>query len=167
MTIETTRAAINGPVDGIFGQSGSAIVEFALLAPVLLLVMLGTAQFGITLNQYVMLWNGVGAAATQFAISGGTSSTPASSAWTAITSAAPILTTKNLEMTLTVNGTNCVTSVSSTPTGTQDTACSSALAANPGNPAVVLATYPCSLTVMQYDFFPKCKLTAQITELVE
>ena len=46
------------------------------MLPVLLLVLLGMVQFGLTLNQYVMLWNGVGVGAMQFAISGGASSTP-------------------------------------------------------------------------------------------
>ena len=51
------------------GERGTALVEFGLLAPVLLLILLGTAQFGLTLNQYVMLTNAVGVGAMQFAIS--------------------------------------------------------------------------------------------------
>jgi Flp pilus assembly protein TadG len=37
------------------GERGAALVEFGLLAPVLLLILLGTAQFGLTLNQFVSL----------------------------------------------------------------------------------------------------------------
>ncbi len=51
------------------GERGTALVEFGLLAPVLLLILLGTAQFGLTLNQYVMLTNAVSMGAMQFAIS--------------------------------------------------------------------------------------------------
>jgi Flp pilus assembly protein TadG len=161
-------AAASSRSDGILGQSGAALVEFALLAPVLLLIMLGTAQFGLTLNQYVMLWNGAGAGAMQFAISGGASSTPSSNAWKAITGQAPTLTTTNLKMTLSVNGTACVTNASSlTAAAAGDSACSTALQANAGTPAVVLATYPCDLKVMQYNFSPSCSLSAQITELVQ
>ena len=36
-------------------------VEFALLMPVLALIRLGVIVFGLALNQYIMLWNGVGA----------------------------------------------------------------------------------------------------------
>src|ERR1700730_412051 len=41
------------------GEKGAALVEFGLLAPVLLLILLGTAQFGLTLNQFVTLTNAV------------------------------------------------------------------------------------------------------------
>ena len=41
------------------GERGAALVEFGLLAPVLLLILLGTAQFGLTLNQFVTLTNAV------------------------------------------------------------------------------------------------------------
>lgn len=138
-------------------RHGAVLVEFSLLAPVLLLLVLGIAQFGLTLNQYIMLWNGVGLGATQFAISGGASSTPYSTTVNLIESAAPSLDSADLTITLSVNGTAC----------TSDAACQSALQTNAGNPAEVSATYPCSLTVMGIDFFPNCTLTAQITELVQ
>jgi hypothetical protein len=142
----------------------------------LLLIMLGTAQFGLTMNQYVMLWNGVGAGAMQFAVIGGpTSLTPATLAWTAVTQNTAGLTTggscttSSLCVTLTVNGTACATNLATTPTAAQDTSCRSALTtpANTGTPAVVKATYPCNLTVMGTNFLPSCQLTAQITELVQ
>jgi Flp pilus assembly protein TadG len=161
---------------GRLGESGSALVEFAIVAPVLLLIIIGAAQFGIALNQYVMLWNGVGVGAMQFAISGGASSTPASNAWTALTQNAPTLTTggscgaagTSLCMTLTVNGTACLTNANKLSAAqAADSTCNSALNSNVATPAVVTATYPCNLNVMQYNFFPSCLLTAQITELVE
>jgi Flp pilus assembly protein TadG len=50
-------------------ESGAALVEFGLLAPVLLLILLGTAQFGLTLNQFVVLTNAVSIGGLQFALS--------------------------------------------------------------------------------------------------
>lgn len=151
------------------GESGAVIVEFALLMPVLLLILVGVIVFGLALNQYIMLWNGVGVAAGQFAISGAASSKPATNALTAIVTSAPTLTQANITVTLTV-GTNpaCFgpAAANSSPTA-GDTACSGQLGANAGNPAVVLATYPCTLTVMQYNYWPNCKLSAQVTELVQ
>jgi Flp pilus assembly pilin Flp len=44
---------------------GTAAVEFALIAPVLFLLILGITQFGITLNDYEMLTGGTEAAARQ------------------------------------------------------------------------------------------------------
>ncbi len=160
---------------GVLGESGAALVEFALLAPVLLLIMVGIAQFGISLNQYVMLWNGVGTAAMQFAITGGAVTNPATYAWKAMTASAPSLTTggtctTGLCLTLTVNGTACATNLTTTPTAAQDTACNNALTtpANIGNPAVVSATYPVKLTVMGISFVPTgTVLTATISELVQ
>ncbi len=150
------------------------MVEFAILAPALLLIMLGAAQFGLTMNQYVMLWNGVSAGAMQFAVIGGGSSLkPATLAWNAVTQNTAGLTTggscttSSLCVTLTVNGTSCATNVATTPTAAQDTSCHSALNLNAGTPAVVKATYPCNLTVMGTNFLPSCTLTAQITELVQ
>jgi Flp pilus assembly protein TadG len=154
--------------DGL-GESGAVVVEFALLAPVLLLILTGMIVFGLVLNQYIMLWNGVGVGAAQFAITGGgASSTPATAAVTAIVNSAPTLTAANISVTLTVgSNTACFSGTAASSTSAGDTACSAQLQANAGNPAVVLATYPCTLTVMQYDFFPNCQLSAQVTELVE
>jgi Flp pilus assembly protein TadG len=150
------------------------LVEFAILAPALFLIMLGTAQFGLTMNQYVMLWNGVGAGAMQFAvIAGPTSTMPATVAWKAVTKNTPGLTTggscttSSLCVTLTVSGTPCATNVATTPTAAQDLACYNALNGAAGTPAVVTATYPCNLTVMGTNFLPGCQLKAQITELVQ
>src|ERR1700737_2465580 len=40
-------------------RAGTAAVEFALVAPMLLLLVLGMCQFGLTLNQYLTLTNAV------------------------------------------------------------------------------------------------------------
>jgi Flp pilus assembly protein TadG len=51
------------------GEIGAALVEFGLLAPVLLLVLLGAAQFGLALSQFVTLTNAVSVGELQFALS--------------------------------------------------------------------------------------------------
>jgi Flp pilus assembly protein TadG len=170
------------------GESGAVTVEFAALLPVLLLVLVGMIVFGLALNQYILLWNGVGVAAQQFAINGTTSGTPASTSWCGMVCATPALASgtscpasgtcaasgtstscsTGLCMTLNVNGTACVTNADSVSAAqSADSACTTALLSNAGSPAVISATYPCSLTVMQYDFWPNCKLSAQLTELVK
>jgi Flp pilus assembly protein TadG len=145
-------------VEGL-GDRGAALVEFGLLAPVLLLILLGTAQFGLTLGQYVMLTNAVGVGAMQFAVSR-SDTTPSSDVWNAITTAASTLTPASLKMTLSVNGTACVTNASSQGAAqAADTTCMNALTNNVGQPAQVSATYPCDLKVMWYNFAPTCNLT--------
>jgi Flp pilus assembly protein TadG len=140
------------------GERGAALVEFALLAPVLLLILLGTAQFGLTLNQYVMLTNAVGVGAMQFAVSR-SDTTPYTDAVNAVKAAATTLTPANLTITLSVGSplTACGT----------DAACATALTSNVGQPAQVSATYPCNLHVMLYNFAPTCNLTFQVTERVQ
>jgi Flp pilus assembly protein TadG len=177
MTMTETPAPLQKRRDRRLGQSGAVMVEFALLLPPLLLILTGIIGFGVVLNQYVLLWNGTGMAAFQFAISGGgASGTPATKAWTALTQNAPTLTTggtcgatgTSLCMTLSVAGTACVSNLSSAPTATEDSACNTALTNAVGQPAVVTATYPCAfMNVVYYNPFPSCLLAAQITELVE
>ncbi len=50
-------------------QSGQAMVEFALVLPVLMLLVLGIIQFGITFNHYLTLVDAVRAGARTAAVS--------------------------------------------------------------------------------------------------
>jgi Flp pilus assembly protein TadG len=50
-------------------EEGQAMVEFALVIPVLLLLVLGIIQFGILFNNYVTLTDAVRAGARQAAVS--------------------------------------------------------------------------------------------------
>jgi hypothetical protein len=117
--------------------------------------VVGTAQFGLTLNNYVTLTDAARTAARQFATSRGTS-TPKTDTVNQIYGSAPNLTQGSLTIALSVNGTACTT----------DAACSAALTA--GVPATVTASYPCSLAVAGIDFAPSgCTLTVETTERVE
>ena len=136
------------------GERGAALVEFGLLAPVLLLILLGTAQFGLTLNQFVTLTNAVSIGGLQFALSR-SDTTPYTDAVNAVKNAAPSLKPASLTITLSVNGANCLT----------DAACM--VTNNVGQPSQVTATYPCNLQVMRYNFAPVCNLTSQVTERVQ
>jgi len=50
-------------------QSGQAMVEFVLVAPILLLLVFGIVQFGIMFNNYLTLTDAVRAGARQAAVS--------------------------------------------------------------------------------------------------
>ena len=50
-------------------QEGQALVEFAIVTPVLLLLILGIVQFGILFNNYITLTDAVRAGARQAAVS--------------------------------------------------------------------------------------------------
>jgi hypothetical protein len=99
-----------------------------------LLILLGTAQFGLTLNQFVTLTNAASIGALQFALSR-SDTTLYTDAVNAVKSAASSLTPASLTITMSANGTGCST----------DAACATALTSNVGQPAQVMATYPCNL----------------------
>jgi Flp pilus assembly protein TadG len=136
-------------------RSGAAAVEFGLIAPILLVMLMAMIQFGITLNNYLELTDAVRVASRTFAIN--TSSTPLTTATTTAHSSASNLTSSSVTLTFSVNGTACTT----------DATCATALAADPGDTAVVTGTYPCSLSVMGLNFAPSCSLSSTTTEMVE
>jgi Flp pilus assembly protein TadG len=139
---------------GLASKSGVAAIEFAFLAPVLLLIITGVCQFTMVLGNYMTLEHAAGAGARAMAISRG-DSTPVTDSRTQIYASAGNLNTSNITISYSVNGTGCST----------DTTCSTALTA--GVPAQVTATYPCSLVVMGTNFAPGCTLSVGATERVE
>jgi Flp pilus assembly protein TadG len=133
---------------------GVSIIEFAIAAPVLLMLGTGFLKFGVAMSHYMMLTNASAQGAMALALSRGTA-TPYGSTTTAITSAAPSLTPASITKTVRVNGTACTT----------DSGCSGLLAA--GATALVITSYPCDLTVMGVNFKSGCTLTAQSAQMVQ
>jgi Flp pilus assembly protein TadG len=136
--------------------TGATAVEFALVAPVLLLLLVGMAKFGLTLNNYIELTSGVQTGARALALSRG-GSTPYTGAVDAIKSAVPNLTEAELSITTSINDTAC----------SSDSSCSTALAGATGDRVTVTASYPCNLVVMGHDFAPRCELSSQSSEMIE
>jgi Flp pilus assembly protein TadG len=137
-------------------NAGNAAVEFALVAPLLCLLMMGMAYFGIALNNYVVLTDAVAAGARNLSLSRG-SSTPYSSTTSLINSSAAGLTTASITVTVTVNGTTC----------SADNTCQTALNSAQGQTASVSATYPCNLVVYANNYAPGCTLSASTSERIE
>lgn len=135
-------------------RRGLAALEFAIVAPALLLVVFGGTECGIVMSEYFTLTNAVGNGAMQFASSAGVDATPYTDAVSAITTAAPNLTP--LTITLSVNGTTCTT----------DAACTTALSSGTGY-ATAKAVYSCVASQVIYVVIPNCSLTSQQTERVQ
>ncbi len=135
-------------------RRGTAAVEFALVAPVMFLIVLGGAELAIVLNQSLTLTNAVSVGAMQFAFSAGVDATPYSDAVSAIRAAAPDL--SSLTITLSVNGTPCAT----------DAACTPALSAGAGY-VTATATYSCAGANIVYNLLPNCTIKSQQTERVQ
>jgi Flp pilus assembly protein TadG len=139
-------------------RAGAPAVEFALIAPLLLMMIMGIIQFSITLNNYIELTEAVRTGARNLAISRAmASATPYATTVADISASAGNLTAANITVTMSVNGTACAS----------DGACSTALSTAAGDTATVTATYPCNLTVMGFNFLPSCTLQSQTADLVE
>ena len=121
-----------------------------------MLVVLATFQFGITINNYLEMTGAVGSGAQQLSLSR-TSATPWTTTNSAVTASLPNLTAQNITVTLKVNGTAC----------SNDTGCSTALAAAVGGTASVQATYPCNLTILGNNFAPSCLLTSVASGMIQ
>ena len=134
---------------------GVSAIEFAIISPVLLTIVLGVFQFGIAMNQYLNLTNAAAQGALTLALSRGTT-TPYTSTTAAITAAAPNLAAAQTTITVRINGVAC----------TNDATCSAALLA--GQAALVRATYPCNLVVMGVNYAPNgCTLNAQSAQMIQ
>ncbi len=135
--------------------TGVSAIEFAIISPVLLTILLGIFQFGSAMNDYLVLTNAAAKGALTIALGRGTAA-PYTTTISAITAAAPNLTSANITTTVTINGTACST----------DAACTTTLVA--GVSAVVKTTYPCNLTVMGVNYAPHgCTMKAQTAQMVQ
>jgi Flp pilus assembly protein TadG len=161
----TTKAPAAGRrhTQGSLADKGTAAIEFALIAPALILLLLGTVQFALVLANYVALTNAANVGAMQFSISR-SDTTPYTDTVSAIQAAAPNLTAANMTITLSVNGTAC----------TSDSTCATALTnAAPSSggslqPASVTVSYPCGSQWTWYNFWAAaCQLTSSMTEGVQ
>lgn len=85
-------------------SSGQALIEFALISPLILMLGLGICVFGIGLNQDLVLTNSTQIAAQQLSISRGQTSDPCQTVEQNFVNAAPNLNSANLTFTLTLDG---------------------------------------------------------------
>src|SRR5579863_2474519 len=106
--IETARAAVQmgwtrrAETGGAprRSESGSAIVEMALVLPLMLFIMTGIATFSMALYQKLLLTDAVSSAGRVFAAEKGQSD-PCADTWTALTKSSPGLASNSIAMTIT------------------------------------------------------------------
>jgi Flp pilus assembly protein TadG len=140
------------------GNDGNAIVEIALVLPLLMIVMTGIFSFAFAFGNQLLLTQAVGTGAQRLQVIRPTTTDPCADAFTAITSAAPTLNPANINLTITING--------GTPqTGNTCKGAVTSLVAAQNLPVTVAATYPCNLSFYGKTFSPtSCLLSAQATE---
>ena len=113
--------------------SGSIAIEFSMVAPLLVIMLMAIIQFGLLFNNMSVLTNATASGALLFS-QGRSFSTPYTSAVSAIYTTATTLNTGSLTITISVDGTTCAS----------DSACQAAFGSG-GVPATVTVTYPCPL----------------------
>jgi len=136
-------------------ERGTALIEFALVLPVLLITMTGMAASGIALHNLLVLTNAVNTGAQQLSFSRGQTTDPCATAYTAISNAAPGM-ASGMTFAFVING--------SSYSGKTCTAGAAGMVQ--GATAEVTATYPC--TVVYYGtILSACTLKAQLTEYIQ
>mgnify|MGYP001605942478 CR=1 FL=1 len=128
-------------------ESGGALLEAALVLPMILVVIMGVARFGLTFNNYITLHNAVRSGTRELAISRAPGQNACTIGEARLRSAAPSLVQASLLVTPTVT-----------------TSCTELKI---GSDATLTATYPCNLEILGINFAPNCVLTAKTTERVE
>jgi Flp pilus assembly protein TadG len=146
-------------------RSGSALVEFTVIAPMFLTLWLGVIELGFIFNNYVTLTGATAAGGRQLSIDRAMDSTPYSDTLTQIKNSAGFLTTANITTTI-----NICTSLTVCTTCSSDAICSTLLASAQGYLATVTTSYPCFLPFSTLGFLPlgpSCTLSATASNLVQ
>jgi Flp pilus assembly protein TadG len=141
------------------GEEGSALVEIALVMPMLLAVVTSIFAFGVGFNNQLTLTSAVGSGAQQLQLIRTTTTDPCADTLTAIKNAAPSLTGNSISLSFNFNGTEVDNTNSCA--GDQTYLVS-------GQPVTVTAKYPCVLSIMPMGYGTKfvsnCQLSAKVTE---
>jgi Flp pilus assembly protein TadG len=123
-------------------QEGQTLVEFALVLPLLALILISILQFGVLFNNYLTLTDAVRAGARKAAVSRHDVNRDADVVAT-VQTAATALTQADLKVTV------------DSPTW------------GSGDQVTVKGSYKCDLTILGIDLKPNCHITSQTTERVE
>jgi Flp pilus assembly protein TadG len=142
--------------DGHF-QRGQGLVEFALIVPVLMTLVLGIIVYGVTYNHYLELTGGASSSAQLLSISRGETSDPCSTTVNAFYASSPGLAKTSLTFAFNLNGTAY--------TGTTCAGAQSNLVA--GGTVQVNVTYPCNVSFMGMNPLPNCTLKGQDSERIQ
>jgi Flp pilus assembly protein TadG len=146
------------------GERGSALVEMALIMPMLLVLTTGIFVFGIAMNNYVTLTNAVSTGARTVALNAQLTTDPCAVASSAIEAAAPGLNPSKMTFSYTFNG----VPQSGTSCNSSSVDSGAALDLASGTTVSVTATYPLNLSVFGTQMSPSnAVLQATSTELVQ
>ncbi len=149
------------------GNEGGSLVEFALVLPLILMLMTGMFSFGIGLNNYIVLTNAVNLGARTVALArnqttpalAGTD--PCAYAVQVANASAPGIQSSSITYAITYTTTSVTPAVATPYTNS-----CAGLAMNPGDTVQVKATYPYSLAIYGWRS-TSINLIGQTSELVQ
>jgi Flp pilus assembly protein TadG len=145
-------------------EGGAAVVEFALVVPILLLIVTGIFRFGVAFNHDLMLTDAVAIGGRYLSISRGVTTDPCATAVTTVANVAPNLNPTNLTFTFGFYGATGAALYGPTTTKTCSGATADLVASGT---ATLKVTYPCNLSVFGKNLIPGCLLTATNTEVIQ
>lgn len=174
-SVETERPPANRPARSwMHGlprpkEDGSSLVEFALVLPLMLVLITGMATFGIAINNYMVLTDGVAAGARALSLARGqtnpalAASDPCAYAVQVANNALPTLNTSKVSYTIVWTTTDSGGTVVSTKYTTNTC---TAMSLNSGDSVQVQGSYPATLIL--YGWNPKSlNMVALTSELVQ
>jgi Flp pilus assembly protein TadG len=142
-------------------EQGGPLIEFALVLPLMMVVITGTFAFGLALANDVNLTQATGMGAQYLQTIRTTTSDPCADTLTAIKNSAPNLKGSDITLSVSINGGTAYT------TGTCTGAVSTLQGAQ-GDPVTISTTYPCSLLIYALPYGSaigrSCTLSAKVTE---
>ena len=158
------------------GEQGASLVEFALVMPLLFMVMMGIIMFGMGFSSYLSLENGTNVAGQALSISRGqdtpgeTIVDPCQTAYLAFHNASPTLNNNYLNFTIQIWKSPSASTTYGPFAGGSGVSCTggSSLMTS-GQEAMVTVTYLIKLNFFGFNFCPAngCTLTAQTSEVVQ
>lgn len=144
-------------------ERGSALIEFYLVLPMMMVVVTGLFSFGVTLNNRLELTQAVGSGGQYLQTIRSSTQDPCKDVATAVLGSAVNLRPANLNLTVKAIDGSGNSTVESGPASTFSCAGAQTSLVTGGS-ATVAATYPCTLFVYGINMGNSCQLSAQITE---
>jgi Flp pilus assembly protein TadG len=144
-----------------------------MVAPVMLMIMMGILVIGQTMGTYVQLIEATSNAARTLAVSRSNTLNPCTTMTSAVSGGAPLLNSANLTYTLALNSSLGANLGTYGPTQGSLTCSSANYTSGPpsylqqGGSASVTVTYPCNLTIYGRNYWSGCTLQAQTTEMIQ
>jgi Flp pilus assembly protein TadG len=154
-------------------DEGQALVEFAVVLPMLMVVTTGVLIFGIYELQILSLMEGVDNAGRLLSVSAGQTTDPCADAAKAMTSAATLLNPAKMSYVIVINNKTATDSLNGNVSGASCSSSSTTTGAAgylvSGGTVTVSGTFSaCSLKIFRTNFSPgTCSITESITEVVQ